>query len=361
MNRMFQIACSLISLCGYAQNGIDRFEVDSLQLYSKDIVTYDFYLDKPFQGLYFDNIVYLDRPNIIVRIINNTTDTIVNRYKERDSRIYWLRQNGSFESLAPGEKMVLRGAWVDAQPMGSFNSPIRLSYLIEDSLHQNRINVWGSVYPHKDSISQGVNMNLFSDNLHVDEDKDVIEIEDNSKNETNSNDLYYFNSIGKRIKIGAQYKGIYYMKRTTFDTQQMFQYSNSSKEYLDSLSTLLKPLNAKIKYGLDGFIIECELNKLMLLKKKLGDRPLYQLVEERRYLEDIFIITFNANVSEEKVKEIFKAMKIDKYRFENSQRVFIYLSNSPIDNNNKITDQLATLKEIKRIQQQTIRFPIEMD
>lgn len=155
MNRIFQIAFCLISLCGYSQNGIDRFEVDSLQLYSNDVVTYDFYLDKPLQGLYFDSIFYLDRPNIIVRIINNTTDTVINRYKERDSRILWLRQNGRYnEPLAPGEQLILRGHWSDIQPKGPLNSPINLSYVLGDSLHHNRINVWGSVFPQKESNSQ---------------------------------------------------------------------------------------------------------------------------------------------------------------------------------------------------------------
>lgn len=155
MNRILQIAISLISLCGYAQYGIDRYEVDSLQFYSKDIVTYDFYLDKPLQGFYFDSIYYLDRPNIIVRIINNTSDTVLNRYKERSSRIHWLRKNARYnDPLAPGEQLILLGKWPDIQPKGPFNSPINLSYVLGDSLYHNRINVWGSVFPQKESISQ---------------------------------------------------------------------------------------------------------------------------------------------------------------------------------------------------------------
>jgi hypothetical protein len=155
VNRILQIAISLISLCGYSQYGIDRYEVDSLQFYSKDIVTYDFYLDKPLQGFYFDSIYYLDRPNIIVRIINNTSDTVLNRYKERSSRIHWLRKDARYnDPLAPGEQLILLGKWPDIQPKGSFNSPINLSYVQGDSLYHNRINVWGSVFPQKESISQ---------------------------------------------------------------------------------------------------------------------------------------------------------------------------------------------------------------
>jgi hypothetical protein len=155
VKRVLQIAFSLISLCGYAQYGIDRYEVDSLQFYSKDIVTYDFYLDKPLQGFYFDSIYYLERPNIIVRIINNTSDTVLIRYRERSSRIHWYRQNGRYnDPMAPGEQLILLGKWPDIQPIGSFNSPINLSYVLGDSLYHNRINVWGSVFPQKESISQ---------------------------------------------------------------------------------------------------------------------------------------------------------------------------------------------------------------
>lgn len=155
MKRIVQIAFSLISLCGITQNGVDRYEVDSLQLYSSDIVTYDFYLDKPLQGLYFDSIYYLDRPNFIVRIINNTSDTVLNRYKERSSRIHWLRKNARYnDPLAPGEHLILLGKWPDIQPKGPFNSPINLSYAVGDRLYHNRINVWGAVFPQKESISQ---------------------------------------------------------------------------------------------------------------------------------------------------------------------------------------------------------------
>ncbi len=131
-----------------AQSEVCSCQADSVQLFSFDQKDYHFSFTQLSQGLCFDDIMYETLPEFQVRIFNNTLDTIVNDYRERDAHIYWLRAGGRFDTLYPGQAMTLRGLSPGGQFIGSMNgSTIYLKFRINDRVFTNKIRICGSMYP----------------------------------------------------------------------------------------------------------------------------------------------------------------------------------------------------------------------
>jgi hypothetical protein len=132
----------------WAQSVDCSCKADSIQLFSLDKEEYNFSFTNVSQGLCFTNVIYETSPKIIVKIINKTQDTIINLYRERDAHILWLRKNGRFDTIYPGQAMILKGLAPGGKFIGSMNtSPIYLKYQIKDSIYNNTIYVCGNIYP----------------------------------------------------------------------------------------------------------------------------------------------------------------------------------------------------------------------
>lgn len=147
----------------FAQSVDCSCKADSIQLFTLDKEEYNFSFTNMSQGLCFNNVIYESSPKIVVKIFNETQDTLINHYRERDAHIHWLRKNGRFDTIYPGQAMILQGITPGGKFIGSMNtSPIYLRYQIKDSVYNNKIYVCGNIYPteknpevsFKDSIKQ---------------------------------------------------------------------------------------------------------------------------------------------------------------------------------------------------------------
>lgn len=132
----------------WAQSVECSCKTDSIQMFTLNKKDYDFSFTNISQGLCFDNIMYENPPKFNVRIFNDTQDTIVNFYRERDAHIYWLRDGGKFDSIYPGQAMTLKGLAPGGKFIGSVNSStIYLKFQLKDSIYNNKIRVCGTIYP----------------------------------------------------------------------------------------------------------------------------------------------------------------------------------------------------------------------
>lgn len=136
----------------YGQYGKDRFEVDTIQLFSADKLTYEFNLFGPSQGLFFDQYTYSQLPSIKLKIINNSQDTIIKEYREKDAHLMWIRVGGSCgrcDTLAPNDYFVLKSGWAawGYRPIGPFTTPINIKTKRKDSYATCVIRTWGEIYP----------------------------------------------------------------------------------------------------------------------------------------------------------------------------------------------------------------------
>lgn len=125
---------------------IDTYELDSLKVYKTDVDTYTFYLNSGSQGLYI-NLNEVDwYPQIFLKIVNNTGETVKLQYREKDGHLVWLRNNSSYDSLAAGDTMILRSGWVQSGGYGAnFHSPINIPYNINGEEFNCIIRTWGQV------------------------------------------------------------------------------------------------------------------------------------------------------------------------------------------------------------------------
>lgn len=142
MKTLTLIALVIITIHANAQLENGR-HLDTRQNYTTDQQMYEFNMHGTYQGLYFNGIVCEKSPYFEVSIINNTQSIIINHYRERDSRIVYMRKNGRYDTLMPGEKMTLRARWSPPNFIGTFNCSINLKYQIGDSIYINQIKVWG--------------------------------------------------------------------------------------------------------------------------------------------------------------------------------------------------------------------------
>lgn len=147
MKQLIVIVIFFNAFIGESQSHVNDPESSLIQSYDTSQISYVFQFGVKSQGLIWKNIRYDKRPYLEIHVVNNFNNTIINNYRERDSRIYWLRKNGNYTRIPPGEEMIIRSAWTDAEPKGTFSSPIRLNYQIGDSTFTNEIKIWGSLFP----------------------------------------------------------------------------------------------------------------------------------------------------------------------------------------------------------------------
>ncbi|MFM1998504.1 MAG: hypothetical protein RL204_451 [Bacteroidota bacterium] len=141
-----------IAFSGYGQYERDHYKVDSLQIFSGDKLTYEFNLQGPSQGLFFNQYVYSQLPGIELKIYNNTGDTITTSYREKDAHLMWIRVGGSCgrcDTMAPNDYFILKSGWASwgYHPVGGFRTSIEIQTQIGDSISNCVIRTWGELYP----------------------------------------------------------------------------------------------------------------------------------------------------------------------------------------------------------------------
>jgi len=121
---------------------IDKYQLDSVQVYSPQIKKYIFNLAGPKQGLFCDSLKLDSLPMIEIELVNNTNSPLIHSYKERDCSVLWLRK-AKYDTLHPGESMLLRSAWL--RKIGNFNCPIRINSTYDGIQSQYIIQTWGYI------------------------------------------------------------------------------------------------------------------------------------------------------------------------------------------------------------------------
>lgn len=139
------------------KKGIDRYELDTVQSLISGKSIYEFNLKSPSQGFYIGELQSDSLIQIELKIINNTGKTLVNSYRERDCSVMWLRV-GRYDTLKPGESMLLRSAWLNR--IGPINCPIFLTYSIDGENMSNIIRTWGEILPSKEKSSLNNDVSL---------------------------------------------------------------------------------------------------------------------------------------------------------------------------------------------------------
>lgn len=342
-----------IALSGHGQYERDHYKVDSLQIFSGDKLTYEFNLQGPSQGLFFNRYVYSQLPGIELKIYNNTRDTISASYREKDAHLMWIRVGGSrgkCDTMAPNDYFILKSGWASwgYHPVGGFRTSIEIQTQIGDSISNCVIRTWGELYPedytfNKDKLEQNV-----PDNIDTIRSKE-IHVYDIAKDTISG--LHYWSHAGKE-KINPS-KVKYYTPRLVSDGYNWI--GERGRKYLDSLNTLVAPFGASIKWAeADGMIITCNSKDSQIISRILGKRNLYIMLSRQEWLEDRYRIEFKNDLSKEEITTVLNRLNLEPNLIDGSKVAFVTLSNSPKDNNNSITDQLAKMKEIQSIRQMTI-------
>jgi hypothetical protein len=126
--------------------GKDFYKLQFVQEYSPEIKRYVFNLNKPSQGLYLGTLKVDSLPRIEIEIINNTGDTLIHPYRERDCSVLWMRKE-RYDKVAPGESMIFWSAWL--RKIGFCNCPIRINSIVNGESKRYQIKTWGMILPSK--------------------------------------------------------------------------------------------------------------------------------------------------------------------------------------------------------------------
>lgn len=332
-----------------AQSAGSSCKADSIQLFSLDKEEYHFSFTNMSQGLCFNNIIYETKPRIFAIIFNDTKDTIVNLFRERDAHIHWMRDGGRFDTIYPGQAMKLKGLATGGKFIGSMNSSyINLKFKIKDSIYTNIISVCGSIYP-----SDFKNSTLLTSvkNSIVDSIKPKINNTIQIDSNVSPYKLHYYDISGARIAIDTNRNLNYFCKLSEADRKFILSNGNQSKEFIDSIGKALKKYGASVKFAIsDGYIVTCS-REMSTKINQLLNNSLLLMISEDSYLQDKFYIHFNQDVSNERISEIMSELKISKFYLEEKNIYLIELQNSPSDNNNSLTNKLIQMKEVKKITQ----------
>ena len=123
---------------------IDRYEVDTLQIYNPQETTYTFYIDAKSQGFFVNKEKVVWLPGVRIKIVNNTGKTITNNtYREHDGRVMWYREKWN-KTLQPGEEMILVSKWsAHRMPRVPFSRSISFVYTIDTSSYSFSLQTWG--------------------------------------------------------------------------------------------------------------------------------------------------------------------------------------------------------------------------
>lgn len=181
----------------------------------------------------------------------------------------------------------------------------------------------------------------------------------------NLNTPHYYDLSGNRVAVNKRWEGYYYIPRDDFSNYDF------SQKRIDSLNALIKKYNAVLKYGLDGgFLLQCKPESAHEIKKELGDPIFHQLIDQRKWVTDYYTVFLSQELSKEKIEEVLMNYGITDFfvnykesgnnEWTNSiYKVTIKLNNTPWNNsNNQLINELLEQKEILKIVQQTVRFPI---
>lgn len=351
---LFFISFSFFS---YGQYGKDRYDVDSLQLFTEGQFTYEFNINSPIQGLYFDSVVYENLPMITIKIVNNTDDTIIKRYKEKDRHLMWIRSGGSCgrcDTMLPNAYFELRSAWLSYQ-YGSISSVIDIQYQQNGIWKNCRINTWGSLFPEGYTFEKNDTNNpkLIKASKH-DISKDTLKASEYDISKDTVSGLHYWTRAGRK-KINSNEVN-YYTPRLSSDGYKWV--GDKGKKYLDSLNSMVAPYGASIKWAkANGMIISCKPINASRISKIIGNRELHIMLGTWDWLVDHYRVEFKNELTEEEIMKLFEPLDI-KPNIKGSKKViYIQLDNSPIDNNNSLTDQLANIEAIQSITQLTNSIP----
>lgn len=126
----------LVSASSFGQWS-NRYEIDTVQLFTGDNLIYEFNLFGPTQGLFFDSCTYQKLPRIQLKIVNNSEDTVIQHYRSKDAHLMWFRMGGSCnncDTLAPYEHIILQSGWAawGNRPIGPFTTTIEIITLTKE-------------------------------------------------------------------------------------------------------------------------------------------------------------------------------------------------------------------------------------
>lgn len=137
----------LMNILAHAQfRGKEYYNLEFVHEYSPEIKRYIFNLNKPSQGLYLGTLKVDSLPRIEIEIINNTGDTLIHPYRERDCSVLWMRKE-RYDKVAPGESMIFWSAWL--RKIGFCNCPIRINSIVNGESKRYQIKTWGMILPSK--------------------------------------------------------------------------------------------------------------------------------------------------------------------------------------------------------------------
>lgn len=177
------------------------------------------------------------------------------------------------------------------------------------------------------------------------------------------NEPHYYNSFGLRKAIPAKWIDYFFVERGIEDSKLMMM---NFQGHIDSLNSLIKEFNAQINYGLDGYILNCKPELVAQIKERLGNLNVYQMIDDRSWISNAYVITFESNLSKETISEIIQEYGITEfnvYPSEDSEKklikqIDINLKNLPGSrSNNLIINELMKRKEILKIAQWSYHFP----
>lgn len=124
--------------------GKDFYKLQSVQEYSPEIKRYIFNLKGPSQGLFLGTLNVDSLPRIEIEIINNTGDTLIHPYRERDCSVLWMRKE-RYDKVAPGESMIFWSAWL--RKIGPCNCPIQINGSVDGEKERYLLKTWGTILP----------------------------------------------------------------------------------------------------------------------------------------------------------------------------------------------------------------------
>lgn len=296
------IAFVFIFQCACAQTGMERYKTDTLHVFSAGQLTYEFHFAGPSEGLYFDRFIYSGHPpRITLKIINNTADTIINRYKERDSRLSWIREGGRSDTLRPGECMTLWSGWNGhPQPAGMINSPVNLNYSIRGDQKSQIINIWGELYP--------------DDYAPAENKKETLP----DTSETTPQRIYYIDRKKGRAIDPIDTSGVYRFHVFIEDLER--QNPGKTKEALNvrcrglaAITTAPEGLGIHEK---DRFyILLTKPENVAQVRRLLNNVDLHMMTNSHTYLDDTYHLFFSPglNWTKQQVADFLKEKGIAKY------------------------------------------------
>lgn len=310
-----------MAFCSHGQYEIDRYDIDSLQLFSENQLTYEFNIESPNQGLFFNKNIYSEFPYIKLKILNNTNDTIIKKYKENDDHLTWIRQGGSCgrcDTMLPNDYFILRSGWlVTRSTVVSVDSRITIQYKIGDNWLNCIIQTWGELYPDGYVLDESAPIKVESDSIE--------KIQSDIKVQDTTGAFYYYTQNKREyiepIDSFGTYKYHIYLK----DLSEIGLDPKLLKSYLKSKDlkvSIREPRESLITWEENDFLIlYCMSRDIERIKTLLKGTAIHFMIDfryhkSRIYLDDTYDIFFSShlNWSETDVEEFLKTEGIENYK-----------------------------------------------